>query len=327
MGKDKVLRVSVIREELVALAGDPVNAAILNQMLYWQERTHDVDKFIAEETARVRQNGDKPQLQPTAGWFYKTSVELADEIMMGIGEDAVSRRLRKMVERGWLDSRHDPKYKWDRKLQYRANIRRINSDLRSLCNADGENLGYSLQGWSIPSGSRSECIPLQSGMEAAPGKVVQTAPARDVQTDVARNVHREEENIKKNSEKGNFEEVDDNPVVDDGDLNSPGTTKAEEVDAPSEHDCTLSSTSEDGLESQALSGLDKMVNALVLKAQKQRADERWEFYLDQRNRHGVDREPAMKFAFEKFPDFNPAWLRKKATAAAERKAAREAVAA
>jgi hypothetical protein len=39
----------VIKEELVALTGDIIEAIILNQFLYWSERVEDFDKFIMEE--------------------------------------------------------------------------------------------------------------------------------------------------------------------------------------------------------------------------------------------------------------------------------------
>ncbi len=42
----------VIKEELVALTGDATKAIILNQLLYWSQRTRDFDKFLDEEKSR-----------------------------------------------------------------------------------------------------------------------------------------------------------------------------------------------------------------------------------------------------------------------------------
>ena len=131
----KKLKVAVIREEFVALTGDATAAVILNQMLYWTERVGDFDKFIAEEKER------DPDLEvaPRNGWIYKTADQLLDEIMLSTSSATIARRLKILVDQGWLWRRHNPKHKWDHTWQYRANLDKINADLATL--------GYTLQGW------------------------------------------------------------------------------------------------------------------------------------------------------------------------------------
>lgn len=134
----------VIKEELVKLTGDYKKAIILQQFIYWSERTKDVDKFLAEEKKRLADHGideTDAKIDFQNGWIYKTAEELNDEIMLGMTKTGISPHIRYLVEKGWIDSRRNPKYKWDRTMQYRVNIIKIQKDLH--------NLGYSLEGYPL----------------------------------------------------------------------------------------------------------------------------------------------------------------------------------
>ena len=140
---DKLKR-AVIKEELVALTGDYISAIVLNQFLYWSERTKDFDAFIEEE----KQRDQGVQIALTKGWIYKTSDEMRDEIMVTVSADTVRRRIQGLVEHGWIDERRNPIHKWDRTLQYRPNIWNIQTDL--------QRIGYTLEGYPL---QVAECIP------------------------------------------------------------------------------------------------------------------------------------------------------------------------
>ena len=128
----------VIREELVELCGDTLEAVCLEQMLYWGRRVRDADLFLEEEKKRSLENDpETPLLQ---GWIYKSAEELAGEIMLG-ERSTVARRLAKLVQRGWLDSRKNPRHKWDKTAQYRVNIVAVQ---RSL-----QDIGYALEGYPL----------------------------------------------------------------------------------------------------------------------------------------------------------------------------------
>jgi len=133
--KERKLKRVVIREELVALTGDHVDALILGQMLYWTERMDDFDKFMDEEKKR----DPELALDYQDGWIYKTAAELLEELMLSVSGATLSRRLDKIVHAGWLARRHNPKYKWDRTWQYHVNLRKIENDLNAL--------GYHLEGY------------------------------------------------------------------------------------------------------------------------------------------------------------------------------------
>lgn len=131
----------VIKEELVALTGDFIKAVILNQFIYWSERVGDFDKFIQEEKVRAEQHGEELGISPTNGWIYKKAEELAEETMLGVSPATMGRHIKVLVEKGWLEQRQNPKYKWDQTKQYRVNLFKIQLDLLEI--------GYFLEGYKV----------------------------------------------------------------------------------------------------------------------------------------------------------------------------------
>jgi hypothetical protein len=147
--KPRKLKCAVLREEYFELTSDPMTAIVLNQFVYWSERTDDYDKFISEENDRRSQEG-QDVIPLTAGWIYKSSADMSDEIMMG-SESSVRRCIVNLVERGLLSERSNPYHKWDRCLQYRVDLVKLSSDLAVL--------GYTIPNYSfaptIPHGDAS----------------------------------------------------------------------------------------------------------------------------------------------------------------------------
>ena len=138
----------VIKEELVALTGKVNHAIVLNQMIYWSERVKDSDKFIEEELEKQRRNIDGSQESEEDiksylknGWIYKTADEMVEECMGITSRQTMSRIFKDLVDKGWLDKRKNPKYKWDKTWQYRVNLTKIQADL--------QDKGYSLEGYSL----------------------------------------------------------------------------------------------------------------------------------------------------------------------------------
>jgi hypothetical protein len=135
------LKRTVIKEELVALAGDYKRAIILNQLIYWSYRVHDVVQMIEEEAQRL--NGTEESLgNPLYGWIYKRSEDLSNETMMGIRPKSMRDHLKYLVSNGWLFERRNPQDKMDRTLQYRVNWVKIQQDL--------DKLGYPFEGITLP---------------------------------------------------------------------------------------------------------------------------------------------------------------------------------
>jgi len=139
--KMEALKRIVIKEELVALTGDYRKAIILNQFLYWTERVKDFDKFIIEEKLRYEKDGEESSLKLQNGWIYKTSEELSEETMLGLSKSNIRLHIKSLIENGWIDERVNPNFKWDKTMQYRVNILKLQKDLYKL--------GYALEGYPL----------------------------------------------------------------------------------------------------------------------------------------------------------------------------------
>ncbi|MEK4191466.1 hypothetical protein [Paenibacillus sp. FSL L8-0494] len=129
----------VIKEELVALTGDYVSALILNQFIYWSERVKDADKLIQEETERMSTNGLQPNLKRDHGWFYKKAEELSEELMLKASIQTIRRKIKNLIDGGWIYERRNPNYSWDKTFQYRVDLIQIMTDLSIK--------GYHLEGY------------------------------------------------------------------------------------------------------------------------------------------------------------------------------------
>ena len=123
----KATQVSLIRQELVTLAGNHSRAVILNQLLYWTPRTKDFSLMVDEERTR---DGKEECLQ--YGWIYKTANELIKETLLHVDRTTIRRYLNFLIKQGWLFERTNPQNKWDKTIQYRVNVRKIQKDLLRL---------------------------------------------------------------------------------------------------------------------------------------------------------------------------------------------------
>jgi hypothetical protein len=139
--KPKKLKRIPLKEELVVLTGDYKLAIVLQQMIYWNERCSDFDKFIEEENKRKDENKGASLTEKTNGWIYKKAAELSQETLMNVSAKQILRYLKKLEENGWIESRNNPKYKWDKTLQYRLNLVKLMTDLN--------NIGYQLEGYAM----------------------------------------------------------------------------------------------------------------------------------------------------------------------------------
>lgn len=123
------IKKAVIREDLLSITNDFRKAIILNQFIYWSERVSDVDKFIEKENEIARSNGENEK-ELFYGWIYKTAEELAEEVMLGLSASQIRRYINDLVKMGYISKRNNPKYKWDRTLQYRVNLVNIAKALK-----------------------------------------------------------------------------------------------------------------------------------------------------------------------------------------------------
>ena len=137
----KPLKRVVIKEELVELTGDFRPALILNQFIYWIERMYDTDKYILEEKERALKHEMEVSIDESKGWVYKTAEELNEELMIGMSVPTIRKYIKQLVEKGYLIQRRNPKYKWDKTMQYRVDLYKVQLDLGKM--------GYVLEGFKL----------------------------------------------------------------------------------------------------------------------------------------------------------------------------------
>lgn len=143
MSNAKKLKRAVIKEELVALTGNYISAIILNQLIYWSERMDDIDEYIKQENQRAKQYGKygNEEQELTHGWIYKKAEQLAEETMLNLSGNTLRKYLKDLETAGFIKSRFNPIYNWDRTLQYRVDIVNV---IRQL-----NNIGYQLEGYGM----------------------------------------------------------------------------------------------------------------------------------------------------------------------------------
>ncbi len=135
--KEDNLKRAVIKEELVALTGDFKKAVLLNQLIYWSNKTKDSLKFIQEEKERAINKSDEIDIENSRGWIFKKTEEISSETMLGLSPSNISTHLKVLIENRWIDRRRNPCKGWDKTFQYRVNLVKIIRDLY--------NLGYRLK--------------------------------------------------------------------------------------------------------------------------------------------------------------------------------------
>jgi hypothetical protein len=133
-----------IRQDLIAVcseAPDPRCAgAILGLFEYWT-RVKLAHKTQAEiDNAIARKERVEPT-QDTSLWVYKTEQEMRTETLNLFGPLKLRDNREWLVEKGYLEKRNNPKFRWDRTLQFRLNISAVQLALDSLnCRLDAAEL-------------------------------------------------------------------------------------------------------------------------------------------------------------------------------------------
>lgn len=150
----KKLKRVVIKEELYELTKDTIEAIILGQFIYWEEKVKDFDKFIIEEKQRCVNDGVSINVEMQNGWMYKKASEMSEECMLNMSDVTIRRYIQSLIDKGFVECRKNPTHKWDKTLQYRVNIAFVVLEIKKL--------GYDgLSGYSSID-FQNECMKLQN---------------------------------------------------------------------------------------------------------------------------------------------------------------------
>ena len=135
-------RICIIREELIAITDNHKEAGLLNQWIYWSDKTKDAKQYFKEEGDRINPYEITNNDDLKHGWIYKSVEELLDETMLKMSPKTCYNILKKFIQKGWINRRRNPKFKWDRTYQYRVNLLKIAKDLKDI--------GYQLHWVKLP---------------------------------------------------------------------------------------------------------------------------------------------------------------------------------
>lgn len=135
MEPQKLKRV-VIKEELVVLTGNYVDAILLSQLIYWSERVKDFDLFVKQEAELEGREPDRCFF----GWIYKSYEALSEETMLGLSPSNIKKHIETLHNAGFIEIRQN-KNKWDRRKEYKINLKYIQNELILK--------GYSLEGYTL----------------------------------------------------------------------------------------------------------------------------------------------------------------------------------
>lgn len=144
---DKLKR-AVIKEELVALTGNYVDAIILNQFIYWSERIKDFDTYQFEEKQIADRCDEEFIPNYSNGWIYKKAEQLSEETMLGLSPSNIRKHIQNLISKGFIIERNNPKYKWDKTKQYRVQLTVIKEKLNEI--------GYNLNDYRPLSSQNAE---------------------------------------------------------------------------------------------------------------------------------------------------------------------------
>ena len=125
----------IIREDYLAIcAGNHCAAAILNVFEYWTNVKIAHQSQAEALNSAAESAGDKPT-QDTELWIYKSQKQLKDELLSAYGENKIGEALKMLQSLGYLETRTNPNYRWDKTIQYRLHIENVITALQNY--ADG----------------------------------------------------------------------------------------------------------------------------------------------------------------------------------------------
>lgn len=123
--------VCVLRKDMKAICNNSIPAAIiLSIMEHWTNvKMDEAEQKIIENEARAKEGMDLLEINL---WVYKSYQNFVDDSLGMLKDHEVRHGLKLLLENGFIEKRTNPKFKWDRTLQYRLCVEVINQAIGSL---------------------------------------------------------------------------------------------------------------------------------------------------------------------------------------------------
>lgn len=114
-------RFLIIREDYLAITGDnPCAAGLLAILEHWHNVKLNNREQAVEHNKAARQS-DMPADQDVELWVYKSQAEFRLELFNLWAEKAIAASLQTLYDQGFIETRQNPRFKWDRTTQFLFN--------------------------------------------------------------------------------------------------------------------------------------------------------------------------------------------------------------
>jgi len=147
------MQLVIIREDYLSICdNDHCSAAILNVFEYWTNiKLGQIEQTDIENGIKAK--GEIPTEEADL-WIYKTIPDLKGELLGLFGERSIATSLARLKIKEFLLTRNNPKFGWDRTIQYLFLTDNIRSAL--LHDASGKNAASMLQKGGFQDAKRME---------------------------------------------------------------------------------------------------------------------------------------------------------------------------
>lgn len=149
-------QIVLIREDYVAICdGNHCAAAILNVFEYWTNIKLGQSEQASIEN-QIAAAGNVAGVDDGL-WIYKSVADLKKELIGLFGDSTISKALTLIQSKGLIEQRNNPKYGWDRTLQYLFKTETV----QSLILTNGSLKSKKSKASKVTNGSRknNEAIP------------------------------------------------------------------------------------------------------------------------------------------------------------------------
>lgn len=121
-------RLVILHADYLEICDNDSAAAILLKILeYWTNNKIDAQEQGAEDNIRRKQAGLEPREYEL--WIYKSGKQFLEDALGLLKEHDVVRGLEILLNKGYIQRRHNPKFHWDRTWQYLLNISTVQNAL------------------------------------------------------------------------------------------------------------------------------------------------------------------------------------------------------
>ncbi len=122
-------RLVLLKEDFLNLHDQDLSAAIVLAIFeHWTNVLINSSEQTQQHNARRRKKGLEEF--ETELWIYKSHDDLISDSLGLLKRHQIKAGLKKNIEKGFLKKRNNPRYSWDRTLQYKVNIQKVNLALK-----------------------------------------------------------------------------------------------------------------------------------------------------------------------------------------------------